>query len=262
MNAVLTIAGSDSSAGAGIQADIKSIEANRCYACSAITVITAQNTQGVSSIEPLSLKIIEEQINAIFKDIRIDAVKTGMLYSAEIIDLVAFLLKKYNAKNIVVDPVMVATSGDTLIRDTAIETYKSVLFPLAALITPNVDEAAVLMNLDKIERNQMIESSTKMGIEFKVPVLLKGGHLLGRESKDYLFINLQNEVHQFSAPTIATKNTHGTGCTLASAIAANLAKGERLENAVKLAKGYITNAILKAKDQNIGQGNGPVKHFF
>jgi len=262
MNAVLSIAGSDSSAGAGIQADIKSIEANGCYACTAITVITAQNTQGVSSIESLSLKIIEDQINAVFNDINIDAVKTGMLFSSEVIDLVAYLLKKHKAKNIVVDPVMVATSGDKLVKDEAIETYKSKLFPVANLITPNLDEAAVLMNIDEIKRNQMIETATKMGIEFNLPVLLKGGHLLGRESKDYLFIDLQNEVHQFAAPTIETNNTHGTGCTLASAIAANLAKGKNLEDAVKLAKGYISNAILRGKDLKIGKGKGPVKHFF
>ena len=259
---VLSIAGSDSIAGAGIQADIKTISAIGCYACTAITTITAQNTQGVSLVEAASLKIIGEQIDAVFKDVKIDAVKTGMLYSSEIIELVAEKLDHYHAKNVVVDPVMVATSGDRLLQENAVSSYINNLFPLAAVITPNVDEAKVLLSTDEIPRNKMQETVTRMGLEYNIPVLLKGGHLAGRESKDYLFINLDTEVHQFSAPTIETINIHGTGCTMSSAIASYLAKGFALDEAVTRAKGYITSAIAHGKDYEFGSGNGPVYHFF
>lgn len=256
MKKVLTIAGSDSCGGAGIQADIKAMSAQGVYAMSVITAITAQNTCGVSDIEELSPKIIESQIDAIFTDIAVDAVKIGMLSSSKIIEAVKKGLKKYKVKNIVIDPVMVSKSGSHLLKKEAIESLKTFL-PMATLLTPNIPEAEVLseMKIESIE--DMIEAGRKIqqfGVE---NVLVKGGHLEG-ECIDILLLK-DNRVLKFNGKRLKTKNTHGTGCTLSSSIATHLAKGSSLEKSVELAKEYITEAI--SNSFSIGHGVGPTGHF-
>ncbi len=259
---VLTIAGSDSVAGAGIQADIKTCGATGTYAASVITALTAQNTKGIVAIEPVSLSMIENQFLALTADIKFDAVKIGMLPNIEAVQLIAKLLKAYPQKNIVLDTVFASTSGKTFLDHDAIQAMIHDLIPLCDLITPNIPEAEILLNNKVIERNTMRDSAVRLGIEYEVSVLLKGGHLPGRESKDYLFIDINNEVHQFAAPTIETNNTHGTGCTLSSCIASFLAQGNNLEDSVKLSKAYITQAIIAGKDFSFGNGKGPLQHFF
>ncbi|KPA51980.1 hydroxymethylpyrimidine kinase [Photobacterium leiognathi subsp. mandapamensis] len=259
---VLTIAGSDSGGGAGIQADIKAISATGGYACSVITAITAQNTLGVSAVHPIPLSIIEKQLDAVFSDLNIVAVKIGMLADSDIIELVAAKIRQYQPKFLVVDPVMIATSGDPLLKQTAIKTLKTVLLPLADIITPNLPEAAALTRLDTPNTQQgmlaMINALRLLGAK---ATLLKGGHLKHtNESNDVLI--LPQEIKIFSAPRIQSSNTHGTGCTLSSAIASYLAQGYSLMSAVQLAKHYITAAIQHADKLNIGHGHGPVDHFF
>ncbi|PIE60635.1 MAG: bifunctional hydroxymethylpyrimidine kinase/phosphomethylpyrimidine kinase [Desulfobulbus propionicus] len=259
---VLTIAGSDSGGGAGIQADLKSISANGCYAMSVITALTAQNTVGVSAIHPVPVPFVTEQIEAVLSDIGADAVKIGMLFSPELITAVAEGLKKFNMTNVVVDPVMVATSGDKLLQDDAIEALKKELLPLADIITPNLPEASVLLereitNLEMLD--QAAQDLCKLGCK---SVLIKGGHLEGQPSDDSLFIHTQQKTMTFPAKRIATNNTHGTGCTLSSAIAAHLARGCDLSEAVQQAKQYITGAIEAGAAYTIGKGHGPVHHFY
>lgn len=258
----LTIAGSDSGGGAGIQADIKAISATGSYACSVITALTAQNTQGVSGILAVDPEFVEKQLDAVFTDLDIKAVKVGMLSDTNIIKVVAAKLRQYKPKYLVVDPVMVATSGDLLLQQDAISCLKTELLPLADVITPNLPEAAALLDVaipqSEKEMASMIEALRQIGAK---SVLLKGGHLeQDTNSTDLLIMN--NEVIRMSTPRISTRNTHGTGCTLSSATASFLAQGIELRAAVQNAKTYITMAISHADKLEIGSGHGPVHHFF
>lgn len=259
---VLTIAGSDSGGGAGIQADIKAISATGSYACSVITALTAQNTQGVSGIYPISSEFVEQQLDAVFSDLNVIAVKIGMLSDSDVIHSVAKKIKQYKPQYLVVDPVMVATSGDLLLQASAIESLKSELLPLADVITPNLPEAAALIGT-KVPQNEdemvdMINELRQLGAK---SVLLKGGHLEDDSNSTDLLI-CTDTVERLSTARIETRNTHGTGCTLSSAIASYLAQGHELQAAVTLGKHYITQAIIHADELNIGQGHGPVNHFF
>ena len=259
---VLTIAGSDSGGGAGIQADIKAISATGSYACSVITAITAQNTLGVSAIFPIPLEHVEKQLDAVFSDLNVVAVKVGMLADCDIIKVVAAKIKQYKPAFLVVDPVMVATSGDLLLKESAISTLKSELLPLADLITPNLPEGAALIGCN-VPRNEdamgdMISELRQLRVN---AVLLKGGHLEQDDNSNDLLI-FQDHFQQLTAKRIHTHNTHGTGCTLSSAIASYLAQGHDLLQAVKLGKQYISNAIAHADELDIGSGHGPVNHFF
>lgn len=259
---VLSIAGSDSSAGAGIQADLKTFAALGCYGCSVITSVTAQNTVGVQEVYNLPLSIVRAQFKSIMDDIDIDAIKIGMLSNASLVETVVDCLRTSPLKPVVLDTVFESTSGETLLDEPGIEAMKTSLFPLCNLIIPNVPEAQILLDTQPIERNMMRDSVVRLGLEYGTSFLLKGGHIEGHDSKDYLFIDTNHDVHQFAAPTIETDNTHGTGCTLSSAIAANLAKGHPLEKSITLAKAYITQAIGAARNLKLGKGNGPVHHFF
>lgn len=259
---VLTIAGSDSGGGAGIQADIKTISATGGYACSVITAITSQNTLGVSAIHPIPVEHIESQLEAVFSDLNVVAVKVGMLADCEIIEMVAKKIRQYQPQYLVIDPVMVATSGDLLLKHQAIEVLKRELLPLADLVTPNLPEAAALVSSDvprtEDDMGSMIEDLRSLGAQ---AVLLKGGHLESDTNSNDLLI----EAHScdlLRARRFATKNTHGTGCTLSSAIASYLAQGNRLHKAVYLGKQYISQAISHADELEVGQGHGPVHHFF
>ena len=259
---VLTIAGSDSGGGAGIQADIKAISATGAYACSVITALTAQNTQGVTGIYSISGEFVEQQLDAVFSDLNVIAVKIGMLSDTDIIRSVAKKIKQYYPQYLVIDPVMVATSGDLLLHSSAIDCLKAELLPLADVITPNLPEAAALIGCkvpqSEAEMTDMITELRQLGAK---SVLLKGGHLEQDENSTDLLI-LSDTVVRLSTPRIETRNTHGTGCTLSSAIASYLAQGHELQIAVNLAKQYITLAIVHADELNIGQGHGPVHHFF
>lgn len=261
---VLTIAGSDSGGGAGIQADLKSFAANRTYGASVITALTAQNTKGVTAIHDVPSDFITAQLDAVFSDLDIKAVKIGMLATKETIVTVAAALRKWNAKNIVVDPVMVTTSGDPLIADDAVATLKAELFPLAELVTPNLHEAARLTH-GKLAANRNEMRGQARGILSNGPqaVLVKGGHATiegdPSQSSDLLLTKTSDE--WFDADRIDTQNTHGTGCSLSSAIAANLAKGMELNEAVAAAKIWLTEAIRTADELKIGEGHGPIHHF-
>lgn len=259
---VLTIAGSDSSGGAGIQADIKAISATGGYACSVITALTAQNTQGVTGIYPICGEFVEQQLDAVFSDLNVIAVKVGMLSDSGIIRSVVKKIKQYSPQYLVVDPVMVATSGDLLLQSSAIDCLKAELLPLADVITPNLPEAAALTG-GKVPKNEeeMINMIGKLRQLGAKSVLLKGGHLEKDENSTDLLI-LSDSVERLSTPRIETRNTHGTGCTLSSVIASYLAQGNGLRAAVDLGKQYITQAIAHADELNIGRGHGPVNHFF
>ena len=259
---VLTIAGSDSGGGAGIQADIKSISANGCFATSAITAITAQNTLGVNAVEGLSIDIIEGQIDAVLSDIGADSVKIGMLHSVEVVRCVARMLRKYAITNVVLDPVMVSTSGHKLIEDSAIEVLKSELMPMVRVITPNIPEAEILLGEPISEQDDLPYAARRLAEMYGVSVLLKAGHLVGDELIDIFYNHETCEMVELSARRIDTLNTHGTGCTLSSALAAQLAKGLSLTEAARIAKTYINNAIIHGAHQNIGHGHGPVAHFY
>lgn len=257
MNTALTIAGSDSCGGAGIQADIKTMTTNGVYAMSAITALTAQNTTGVSDIYEVSSEFLEAQIKAVFEDIRPDAVKIGMVSSVELIRTIADNLKKYEAENIVLDPVMVATSGAKLINDDAVEALKKYLIPLATVITPNIPEAEVLAEMKISTEAEMIKAAELIRTKFGCAVLLKGGHSIN-DANDLLCTKDKNK--WFYGKRINNPNTHGTGCTLSSAIASNLAKGKKLEESVENAKKYISRALADMLD--LGKGSGPMNHAF
>ena len=259
---VLTIAGSDSGGGAGIQADIKSISANGCFATSAITAITAQNTLGVNAVEGLSIDILEGQIEAVLSDIGTDSVKIGMLHSAEVVRSVARLLRKYGIKDVVLDPVMVSTSGHKLIEDSAIAVLKSDLMPLARVITPNIPEAEILLGEPIEKQGDLPVAARRLAQQYGVSVLLKAGHLVDDELIDIFYNNETDEVIELSARRVDTPNTHGTGCTLSSAFAAQLAKGLPLTEAARAAKAYINAAIIHGAEYRIGNGHGPVCHFY
>jgi hydroxymethylpyrimidine/phosphomethylpyrimidine kinase len=259
---VLSIAGSDSGGGAGIQADLKTISAIGCYAMSVITALTAQNTKGVSGIHAVPPAFAVQQIDAVLGDIGADAVKIGMLYSAELIKAVAATLTKHNAQKIVLDPVMVAQSGDKLLQDDAVEAIKEYLMPLAAVVTPNLPEAEVLTG-QAVKNLQDCKSATRaLAAHGSRSVLIKGGHGEDNQSMDLLYLVRENRWEQLTAERIQTANNHGTGCTLSSAIAAYLARGHDIENAVQKAKAYINGAIAAGAAYKIGQGHGPVHHFF
>ena len=258
-NTVLSIAGSDSGGGAGIQADIKSISANGGYAATVITATTAQSTQGVFEVHGIPLAHVEAQLNAVLEDIEFGAVKIGMLHSVEVIELIEKAIERYKIKNIVLDPVMVSTSGKKLLNDDAIEGLKR-LMPKLLLITPNVPEAEVLVG-HAINRKNMEVSAQELGEKYKVSVLLKGGHLeLGERMTDILYLKESQKVVTITLPTIKSNNTHGTGCTLSSSIATHISLGCELEEAVRKGCGYVNRAIDAGKNKVLGKGKGPVNH--
>ena len=257
MKTALTIAGSDCSGGAGIQADLKTMTMNGVYAMSAITALTAQNTTGVRGVQEATPEFLQQQIDAVFEDIRPDAVKIGMVSSKELIKTIADRLKFYKAQNIVVDTVMVATSGARLISEDAIDSLKAYLMPLATVVTPNIPEAEVLSKMSIENEQDMLRAAKKISDEYKCSVLLKGGHSIN-DANDLLYDN--GEFRWFKGRRIDNPNTHGTGCTLSSAIAANLAKGYTLEISVERAKEYISGALSAMLD--LGKGSGPMNHAF
>lgn len=262
MKRILTIAGSDSGGGAGIQADIKTVSALGCYASSAITAITAQNTLGVAAVEPLSPAIVGQQIRAVLDDIGTDAVKIGMLAAAEIVELVASLLREYRPPFVVLDPVLVATSGDVLTGGSAAEAIAAELMPLATVVTPNIPEAERLTGLriaSEADYEPVWEAFRQRGAK---ALLLKGGHLTGGTLTDTLFTTYDRRPHRYTHSRIDTRNTHGTGCTLSSALAAYLAMSHPLHRAAELATDFIHEAIAAGQDGHIGEGHGPVDHFF
>lgn len=257
MKIVLTVAGSDCSGGAGIQADLKTMTALGVYSMSVITALTAQNTLGVTASEAVSPAFLASQLDAVFSDIVPDAVKIGMVPTAECAGIIAERLTHYGAKNIVADPVMVATSGAVLAENTAVSAMKRLLFPIATLITPNIPEAAVLTGFPIETAEDMLAAAEKISIEYGCNVLLKGGH--GKESaNDVLFSG--GDFAWFYGKRIETDNTHGTGCTLSSAIASFLAKGLSLPEAVQQAKKYLEGALRFGLD--LGRGNGPLWHGY
>ncbi len=257
MKTALTVAGSDCSGGAGIQADIKTMTMNGVFAMSAITALTAQNTTGVSSISEVTQDFLKDQMDMIFTDIQPDAVKVGMVSNSELIQTIVERLTFYEAKNIVVDPVMVATSGADLMQNEAVNTMKSQLLPIASLITPNIPEAEVLTGMKIESEEDMVKAAVYMNQTYGCSVLLKGGHSIN-DANDLL---CQNGKHKwFYGKRIDNPNTHGTGCTLSSAIAANLAKGYDLETSVQRAKDYISGALAAMLD--LGMGSGPMNHAF
>ena len=259
---VLTIAGSDSSGGAGIQADLKTFAANGCYGMSVITALTAQNTQGVAAIHAAPVDFVARQLDAVLPDIGADAVKIGMLFSPELIETVARQLQEYRVARIVLDPVMVAQSGDKLLRDDAVAALKTHLIPLAEIVTPNVPEAEVLLGT----RIGTLDGAAAAAEELRRfgcrNVLVKGGHLEGEASDDCLFLGADKRLVRLSGARIATRNNHGTGCTLSSAIAAFLARDFEMEEAVRRAKAYVAAAIQAGAAYRIGHGHGPVHHFW
>ncbi len=258
---VLTIAGSDSGGGAGIQADLKTIGANGCYGMSVITALTAQNTLGVSGIHAVPVDFVRAQLDAVLADIGCDAVKIGMLFSPELIRTVAEGLQRHGVKRIVLDPVMVAQSGDKLVQDDAIDALRKYLIPLADIITPNLPETSVLLGRDVGTAEEMSQAAVELGGLGCGAVLIKGGHLEAGDCDDCLYLAREKRMITLSGKRIATTNNHGTGCTLSSAIAANMAKGAAVEEAVRRAKEYITAAIEAGAVYKIGNGHGPVHHF-
>ena len=257
---VLSIAGSDPSGGAGIQADLKTFSALGCYGMAAITALTAQNTQGVSGVHVPDASFIAQQIDAIFIDVRVDAVKIGMLGSPEIVKAVAQVLARRKPAHIVLDPVLVATSGDSLGAPGVVEAMREHLFALASLITPNLPEAACLAEAPlPADLAGLEDLAIRLSGQGARAVLVKGGHLSGATAEDVLFAG--GKVSRFSAPRVETRNTHGTGCTLSSAIAAHLARNMALDDAVRAAKDYLTDALRASEALDVGQGHGPVHHF-
>ncbi|MEL7569985.1 MAG: bifunctional hydroxymethylpyrimidine kinase/phosphomethylpyrimidine kinase [Eubacteriaceae bacterium] len=257
MKTVLTIAGSDCSGGAGIQADIKTITAHKLYAMSAITALTAQNTTGVSAILDVEPDFVAKQLDTIFTDIYPDAVKIGMVSNADIIGIIADKLKQYSAKNIVIDPVMVSTSGSKLLSPDALDALTGKLIPLADIITPNLMEAECLVGYEIHSADEMIAAAKDISKNFKGSILIKGGHFEGN-ADDLLYTD--GEVYWFRTPRIDNPNTHGTGCTLSSAIASNLAMGHDMKTSIKNSKDYITGALKAGLD--LGKGSGPLDHCY
>lgn len=259
---VLTIAGSDSGGGAGIQADIKTISAMGCFAASAITAVTVQNTLGVEAVHPIPLDILRGQIDAVLSDIGADAVKIGMLHSAEVVEVVTEALERHNITNVVLDPVMVSTSGHRLIEESAIDTLRSVLLPRSRVITPNLPEAEILLGHAISSAEEFPAAARELSQGGKVSVLLKAGHLTDGDVVDVFYNAEEDTLTPLHSKRITTPNTHGTGCTLSSALAAALARGMQLTEAAEAAKEYIASAILSGADYSIGHGHGPVDHFW
>ena len=257
MKTALTIAGSDCSGGAGIQADLKTMITNDVYGMSVITSLTAQNTLGILEIFDVTPEFLEKQLDSIFLDIFPDAIKIGMVSSKELIEVIVAKLKKYNAKNIIIDPVMISTSGTRLINDEAIDILKNELFPLATLLTPNIPEIEFLAGLKIDSREKMVEGSRIISEYFKCAVLCKGGHSVDN-SDDLLYFDGKEK--WYLEKRINNPNTHGTGCTLSSAITSNIAKGYSLEESIERAKKYISASLREML--NLGKGIGPLKHYF
>ena len=257
MKTALTIAGSDCSGGAGIQADLKTMLANGVYGMSAITALTAQNTTGVAAIMNVTPEFLGQQLDCIFTDIFPDAVKIGMASDKDLIRMIAQKLRQYQPKHVVVDPVMVATSGARLIADDAVEVLQQELFPLATVLTPNIPEAEVLLGENIASKEGMEKAAEEIGRQYGCGVLCKGGHSIN-DANDLLYQD--GKVTWFAGKRINNPNTHGTGCTLSSAIAANLAKGCELAEAVRLAKEYISGALAAMLD--LGKGSGPMNHGY
>lgn len=257
MKTALSIAGSDCSGGAGIQADIKTMTMNGVYAMSVITALTAQNTIGVTGISEVSTDLLKQQIKAIFTDIRPDAIKIGMVPNAELMETIADCLNIYQANNIVVDPVMVATSGSSLMESEAVVTLKSKLLPIAILVTPNIPEAEVLSGMKIIDEDSMVNAAKYISESYGCAVLLKGGHSIN-DANDLLYAD--GQATWYHGKRIDNPNTHGTGCTLSSAIASNLAKGYDLSTSIQRAKDYISGALAAMLD--LGKGSGPMNHAF
>lgn len=257
MHKILSIAGSDSSGGAGIQADLKTITCLGEYGMTVITALTAQNTIGVDSVETVSVQMVRSQMDAVFCDIRPDAVKLGMISTPDIMDAVCDKLVEYKAENIVVDPVMVATSGSTLMENRTVQTLKQRLIPIADIITPNISEAEVLSGIKIDEREDMQKAAEKIAAYYKGTILIKGGHL-SEDAEDLLYKD--GKTVWFSGKRLENPNTHGTGCTLSSAIATFLAKGFCMEDSVERAKNYVAGAIAAGLD--LGNGRGPLWHNY
>ena len=259
---VLSIAGSDSGGGAGIQADLKTISALRCYGMTAITSLTAQNTQGVSKVFPLPASFVSDQIRSVIEDIGVDAIKIGMLHSLQVIEEVSKTLRDYKIKNIVLDPVMVSQNGDKLIENDAIQAIANLLFPLSKIMTPNLHEAEAFLSRQGIDSQSEMEKASKELLKKSLgsALLLKGGHLTSQKGHDLL--HMKEKFYWFESPEVKTKNTHGTGCTLSSAIACHLAHDYDLIESIKLSKKYIESALIEGKVYSIGKGHGPPHHFF
>lgn len=257
---VLSVAGSDSSGGAGIQADIKTISALGGYAATAITAVTVQNTLGVHDVYPIPPEVVRGQMEVVIEDMHPDAIKIGMIGSENIMNEIVFLLQKYSSRNVVYDPVMFSTSGHQLMGNEAIKTVSEKLFPWVELVTPNLYEAGVLLQKPIQTISEMEDATFELYEKYKCAFLIKGGHLKGSEMCDVLYDG--KELNLLVTQRIHTQNLHGTGCTLSSAIATFLAKGDSLFEAVSLAKGYVANAIEAGKDLHLGQGNGPLWHYF
>jgi hydroxymethylpyrimidine/phosphomethylpyrimidine kinase len=259
---VLTIAGSDSSGGAGIQADIKTISATGCYAASVITALTAQNTLGVQAIHEIPPEFVKQQLESVFSDLNIKAVKIGMLHNEKIISVVSSALQKFKPSFVVLDPVMMSKNGCELIDPSTIPILKEILFPYVTLITPNLIEAELLLHIKINTSSEQELAAIEMGTQFEVNVLIKGGHFGGQQSSDVLYLYKNKLCHWFHAQRIHSQNTHGTGCSLSSAIASYLAKGCLLKDAIDYAKKYLTKAIEFGATLQIGHGCGPVDHFY
>lgn len=257
MKKALTIAGSDSSGGAGIQADLKTMTSLNVYGMSAITALTAQNTMGVTDIMEVSPEFLGKQLDSVFLDIFPDAVKIGMVSSVELIKVIAEKLRYFEAKNIVIDPVMVSTSGSKLLQNDAIENLKEILFPMGALLTPNILEASILAGINIEGKEEMMKAAEIIGTKYNVAVLCKGGHSIN-DANDVLYSD--GEFKWFIGERINNENTHGTGCTLSSAIASYLALGNNLETSINLAKDYISGALKDMLD--LGKGSGPLNHMW
>lgn len=266
---ILSIAGSDCSGGAGIQADIKTISALGGYAASVITAITVQNTLGVQAVHPVPADIVHQQIEAVMDDLQPCAVKIGMVHNADIVHAIAVCIRKYRPKYVVYDPVMISTSGRRLMAEETICTIKEELFPLCTLITPNLSEASLLNEKSISTVAEMEQGAISLSKQYNTSFLIKGGHLKGEEMCDVLYnhpISLEVNAPQatcslHTSPKVESRNLHGTGCTLSSAIATYLAHGKSLEEAVRQAKNYIHTAISNGKNLQIGHGNGPLWHF-
>jgi hydroxymethylpyrimidine/phosphomethylpyrimidine kinase len=259
---VITIAGSDSGGGAGIQADIKTFAALGCYGMSVITALTAQNTRGVNAVHATPVAFVRAQLEALFEDIGTEAVKIGMLHSGEMVQIVAEQLIKHQAKNIVLDPVMTAQSGDDLSSLEAFDAMKEHLFPLVTVLTPNLPEAGLFLNREINNLEDMHQAARDLAQIGTRNVLIKGGHLTGHNSTDILYIGQEDRSVVLQGDRIETRNNHGTGCTLSSAVASFLAKGFTLEEASRSAKEYLTGSIRAGAEYEIGQGSGPPHHFY
>ena len=257
----LSIAGSDPSGGAGLQADLKTFSALGCYGMTAVVAVVDENTVGVTGVHPVPVDFVTGQIRSCLDDIGADAIKIGMLHSAELILAVRDTLRAYPIRNIVLDPVMVATSGDPLLREDAIATLRDELVPFARVITPNIPEAEILLGRKLSSNEELPEAARQLSQGRKVSVFLKAGHLDTDTLTDILYDAETDTIHYMESPKITTVNTHGTGCTLSSAIASYLALGHNLPEACRLAKDYISAAILAGAEYTIGHGHGPVNHF-